>query len=300
MPAAHTIQFPIHEYDCDPYAHLATANYLRFLHEADSAAMTALGAGRELLSGLGLVWMPRSTYIEFLGPLTPGDQLEITTRPLGLHRTRSWRGYEFRALSSDSPAANARVEWFLADSTTGGATLGPTEGLDLSPLGKGPPGDEMAAPQAPVLPPRPTGAFSRARAVQWSEVDPSFQLALEACARYLIDCSVQVGDSFGWSIRQAQTEGIAYLARKLWIDHRTPAFLGDELQLSTWISKPRRVTITRHYLLERVADHASVAQAHVLWMCVDIRNGKLVQHPQGWQDALRSQISDSDPDPGRA
>lgn len=260
------------------------------------AAMSAVGAGQDRLASLGLIWQPQSTYIEFLRPLTLGGELEITTRLVGIHGNRSWRVYEFRVPASEVPAAAATVEWYLADSTTGQATQGQPTGLDLSPVREESQGGRVATFQPPPLPPKPKGIFSLTRTVQWSEVNPSFQLGYDSSCRYLIDCSVQVGDSFGWSIRRAQAEGIAYVARKLWIDHRSLGILGDELRLSSWISKPRRSTIMRHYLLERAADNALVGEAHILWVCVDVRKGKPVHHPQGWQDALSSQISEDDPE----
>lgn len=294
MPRTYSLQFPVRVHDCDPYAHLATANYLRFLDEADLAAMSAIGSGQDRLTSFGLTWQPKSTYIEFLRPLTLAGELEITTRLVGMRENRSLRAYEFRAPDSEIPSATATVEWYLADSTTGQATQGQPTGLDLSPVREESQGGSSATFTPPPLPPKPKGVFSQTRTVQWSEVNPSFQLAYDSSAKYLIDCSVQAGDSCGWSIKRAQAEGIAYVARRLWIDHKSTAFLGDQLRLSSWISKPKRSTIMRHYLLERVADNALVEEAHILWVCVDVRNGRPVHHLQGWQDALSSQISEDD------
>jgi acyl-CoA thioester hydrolase len=58
------------------------------------------------------------------------------------------------------------------------------------------------------------------------------------------------------------------------IDYRTPANLGDEIVLRTWVGEASRLKFERFTEILRKTDHVLLAQARTLWVPIDVRTGK--------------------------
>lgn len=63
------------------------------------------------------------------------------------------------------------------------------------------------------------------------------------------------------------------------IDYKTPACLGDEIRLRTWIGQATRVTFERFTEMRRRNDHELIAQARTLWVPVSNISGKPTRVP---------------------
>lgn len=64
------------------------------------------------------------------------------------------------------------------------------------------------------------------------------------------------------------------VARRYRIEYLEPAVMGDELEISTYISDVKRVTAVRHNTIRRVSDGTLLARAHVLWAWIDLATGR--------------------------
>lgn len=58
------------------------------------------------------------------------------------------------------------------------------------------------------------------------------------------------------------------------IDYRSPASLGDEILLRTWVGQASRLKFERFTEIRRKIDKQLFAQARTLWVPVDVRTGK--------------------------
>ena len=58
------------------------------------------------------------------------------------------------------------------------------------------------------------------------------------------------------------------------IDYKTPACLGDEVLLRTWVGEATRVTFERFAEMLRNSDRALLARARTLWVPVNTATGK--------------------------
>jgi acyl-CoA thioester hydrolase len=108
---------------------------------------------------------------------------------------------------------------------------------------------------------------------------------------YFEDCGVEVAASHGWSMSRMMEAGFGIIARRYRIEYRLAAFLGDELEISTWISDPKRVTVVRHYTVNRATDGALLARAHVLWVWVNLDSGKPTRIPAYFMDDFADNIA---------
>jgi acyl-CoA thioester hydrolase len=80
---------------------------------------------------------------------------------------------------------------------------------------------------------------------------------------------------------------IAWVVLRHEIDYRSPASLGDEILLRTWVGKASRLKFERLTEILRKIDKRLLAQARTLWVPVDVRTGK----PTRVSAELRRQFS---------
>src|SRR6266550_3142054 len=58
------------------------------------------------------------------------------------------------------------------------------------------------------------------------------------------------------------------------IDYRSPAAVGDEILLRTWVGKASRLKFERFTEIYRKIDNRLLAQGRTLWVPIDARTGK--------------------------
>jgi acyl-CoA thioester hydrolase len=100
------------------------------------------------------------------------------------------------------------------------------------------------------------------------------------------------------SLASAEAQAaIGWVVLRHEIDYRSPASLGDEIILRTWVGKASRLKFERFTEIHRkidppqdgfaVANKQLLAQARTLWVPVDVRTGK----PMRVSSELRGQFS---------
>jgi len=91
------------------------------------------------------------------------------------------------------------------------------------------------------------------------------------------------------SLASAEAQAvIGWVVLRHEIDYRSPASLGDEILLRTWVGKASRLKFERFTEIRRKIDNRQLlAQARTLWVPVDVRTGK----PMRVSADLRAQFS---------
>lgn len=91
------------------------------------------------------------------------------------------------------------------------------------------------------------------------------------------------------SLASAEAQAvIGWVVLRHEIDYRSPASLGDEILLRTWVGKASRLKFERFTEIRRKIDNKQLlAQARTLWVPVDVRTGK----PMRISADLRAQFS---------
>ena len=77
----------------------------------------------------------------------------------------------------------------------------------------------------------------------------------------------------------AAREAIGWVVLRHEIDYKTPAGLGDEIVLRTWVGQATRVTFERFTEMRRSSGHELLAQARTLWVPVNTATGKPTRVP---------------------
>ena len=73
--------------------------------------------------------------------------------------------------------------------------------------------------------------------------------------------------------REAQAT-IGWIVLRHEIDYKTPATLGDEIVLRTWIGKASRLTFERFTDIRRKSDGQLLSQARTLWCPINAQTGR--------------------------
>jgi acyl-CoA thioester hydrolase len=128
------------------------------------------------------------------------------------------------------------------------------------------------------------------RRVLWHDIDAQYRMSLSAYGRFVVDCSIEVGAHFGWSVQRSQEQGLVYVARRFWIEIDQLVTLGEDLRISTYVSQLKRSTLVRHYVFHRLPEVEPVAVAHILWVSVDANSGRPIRQPREWLADFESNI----------
>jgi acyl-CoA thioester hydrolase len=92
----------------------------------------------------------------------------------------------------------------------------------------------------------------------------------------------------GLDFEAYQRLGAGCVARRHELDYLLPTFVGDTLDVATWIAEnDGRVTMWRHYQIVRCADQRTVLRGRSQWVCVDLASGKPRRQPQEFLQAYR-------------
>jgi len=79
-------------------------------------------------------------------------------------------------------------------------------------------------------------------------------------------------------------ENSTWYAREHRIEYLQPAFLGEELEVRTWISEVKRVRAHRRYEFIRKSDGKVIAKGETEWVYVDSKTGRPIAIPAGVED----------------
>jgi len=91
--------------------------------------------------------------------------------------------------------------------------------------------------------------------------------------RWMQEAAIEHFRSLG-GIESMEEAAGTWVARSHRIEYLRPAFLGDRLQVRTWVASVRRVRSTRKYSFARVSDGAILARGETDWVFVDVETGR--------------------------
>lgn len=291
MPLKHTIKFPVRFYECDAYSHLNNSNYVRYMQESAFAAYTAAGFNDNHDRKTGIIWLIRNTEVEYLKPLRYGDTAVVTTWAENFQRVRIHRLYEIRNQEAGEPLARGATDWVLLNRETFRPVTIPEE-MKAAFFPDGPPEQPLPRNPFPTAPPAPSGAVTIHRKVAWEDVDPAGHVNNAKYFSYIEEAGVQAAAQFGVLMTDLLEQGYGSVARKTRIEYNQQVRLGEDLEITTYLSDVRAASATRHFILRRAADQALVAQAYVVWAYIDIHTGRPVRFPQEERDKLGDHIAD--------
>ena len=104
-------------------------------------------------------------------------------------------------------------------------------------------------------------------------------------------CGFKAIERFGWSYQRLMDNGFAIYLYDLHIKYFQPAFLDDELEIITWLANVKRSTATRHFLVKRVHDNATIVRVNTRSVWINIQTNQAVRIPEQIMDDFSANIS---------
>ena len=102
-----------------------------------------------------------------------------------------------------------------------------------------------------------------------------------AYVQWMQDVAIRHGrEGVGYS----PPENTTWVAREHRIEYLMPAFLGEEIEVRTWVSDIRRVRSRRKYEFVRKSDGKVIVKGETNWVYVDIRTGRPIAIPAGFDE----------------
>jgi acyl-CoA thioester hydrolase len=249
------------------------------MQETAFDASAAAGYDLARYAEMGCHWLIRETDIEFLKPVRYGDTVKVKTWVTDFLRVRSQRAYEFCLAGSDTLIARGLTDWVFLNSKTNQPARIPQE-MVMAFYPEGLPDKLPERKDFPAMPDPPSGVFQVNRQVTFQDIDSAQHLNNANYLNYVEECGMQVVAAYGWPIQRMLAEGLAILIRRHQIQYLQPAFLDDELVISTWVSDVRRSTAVRHYTIHRARDNAILTRVHSLGVWVDLESQRPVRIPE--------------------
>lgn len=88
-----------------------------------------------------------------------------------------------------------------------------------------------------------------------------------ATAHWQAHAPPEARDAIGWVVLRHE------------IDYKSPAGLGDEIVLRTWVGKATRITFERFTEIRRASDSQLLSQARTIWVPINPGTGKPTRVP---------------------
>ena len=79
---------------------------------------------------------------------------------------------------------------------------------------------------------------------------------------------------------QAQGPNATWVVREHKVEYLLPAYLGEEIEIRTWVENIKRVRSLRKYEFVRKADGKTLVKGETDWVFVDVQSGRPLAIPQ--------------------
>jgi acyl-CoA thioesterase FadM len=286
MKAVHT--FKIRSYECDLNDHLNHANYLRLIHEAFINELEIQNLRLNQADKTRLAWILSDINIDYSRPYLKKDIAYLKFHNLSINPTLILSDFTFSNEEGDKKHARGSTAFSVIDKSNFEITTIPTylrnNGFQSSSFWS-PKKDKFK-----TLSPKPEGAYSQDTRAQWRDITGDQILLSAALLDYLVDFLRDAAAACGWSFYKHINEGFTWFIRREWLNIIKPVTLDDRLRFTTWISDVKRSVVTRNFTLQRLEPLELIGQARMLWVCVNISNGKLIQISENFVKDFESQI----------
>lgn len=127
MTASYDYPHSVQSDEIDEQGHANNVVYVAWMQAAALAHSAALGWTPDRYLELGMGWVARSHYIEYLRPAFEGDEIVVRTRVADMKRATSTRVYEILRPVDGQLLAKAETHWAFISYTTGKPTRIPAE-----------------------------------------------------------------------------------------------------------------------------------------------------------------------------
>ena len=125
--------------------------------------------------------------------------------------------------------------------------------------------------------------------VKFTEADPYGHLASGAYVNMIMSHRVEaLQDRLGFSIVRLAGSGVAFPARSMTITYLRPTYVGEVLELGSWIEEMDDSRFELRVIVSDATDRTARAVATIEFVTVDTRTGKRIATPETLPSSAKS------------
>lgn len=109
-------------------------------------------------------------------------------------------------------------------------------------------------------------------------LDPNGHVNNVQYVQWMQNVAVHHFSSLG-GVEPMQAAGATWVVRSHNIEYLSPAFVGDQIEIRTWVANVRRVRSLRRYEFVRPADSRLLVRGATEWVFVDAKTGRPLSIP---------------------
>lgn len=118
--------------------------------------------------------------------------------------------------------------------------------------------------------------FSYCFTIPESVIDENGHVNNVAYVQWMQDSAIRHGESIA---EYKLEENTTWYAREHRIEYLLPAFLGEEIEVRTWLTEIKRVRVHRKYEFVRKADGKVIVKGETDWVYVNAKSGRPIAIP---------------------
>ena len=118
--------------------------------------------------------------------------------------------------------------------------------------------------------------FTHSFTIPESAIDENGHVNNVAYLQWMQDVAIRLQESV---IEYKPAENTTWYAREHRIEYLLPAFLGEEIEVRTWLSEIKRVRAHRRYEFIRKLDGKVIVKGETDWVYVDAKTGRPIAIP---------------------
>ena len=118
--------------------------------------------------------------------------------------------------------------------------------------------------------------FSNSFTIPENVIDENGHVNNVAYVQWMQDSAIRHGESI---TEYKLAKNTTWYAREHRIEYLLPAFLGEEIEVRTWLTEIKRVRVHRKYEFVRKADGKVIVKGETDWVYVDSKTGRPLPIP---------------------
>lgn len=255
MSLPYTRTFNVRFQECNVYGIVDSTHFLYYIQETFMAHAAEFGYTFESELEKGRGWLIRETEVKYLRPLRYGDTVSVTMKMADLRPATFLRTYDLNVQRSGKRSARAQSEFVAVNTSTQRPIPIPKEVVETFFPG-GIPQQLPPRRKFPKAPTAPEKIFRTRKRVEWRDLDMQGHVNNCTYLSYMETAAQENGEAIGWPLQRFLDQNLADVAQWSRFQYLGQAAVGDELEISTYLSDLDASSYIRHDTMKRVGDES--------------------------------------------
>ncbi|MBK2126160.1 acyl-CoA thioesterase [Fangia hongkongensis] len=113
--------------------------------------------------------------------------------------------------------------------------------------------------------------FTQSLTVQKEDIDANQHVNNIVYLQWMQAIAIEHSNQCGWDTKRYFEHQVTWVAKTHFINYRAPAYLNDQITMSTWVSKIKRCSCVRQYAFYN-SQKQLITEAETLWVFINTQS----------------------------